>query len=249
MLYTVFCFDDSGRFLFKINKLGRGPDEYVNCDFINIDKFNDKIMMLVPWGYILYFDLDGNFISKVRLPEEVRNYNEVHSINKDVLLFLSINEYRAAYYSLSENKILKRFLKVTPEQRNIFSPTSKTYNFDGSIYFRDDANKSVINLSDTTNNPIKYSFPLILERMSLIYEGSTKYVFYNKDNSECKVFKETTEGVSPYMHLVYDNSIVNSYSDHNAAALNKILTESQKKIVESHNSDSDNPLLVIYHLK
>jgi len=298
-LYSVFCFDDSGRFLFKINKQGRGPDEYVNCGFINIDKFNDMIMMLVPWGSILYFDLDGNFISKVRLPEEIIAYNEVYSINKDVLLFLSINEYRAAYYSRSGNKLLKRFLKVTPEQRTLFPPIRKTYNFDGSIYFRDEANnKSVINLSDTTN-PIKYSFNFgennntydrLMEfesyqkeqyrqgkgvdykevftnkkyfnyypgasfeskkfrGMSLIYEGSSKYVFYNKDNSECKVFKETTEGVSPYMNLVYDNSIVNSYSDYNAAALNKILTDNQKKIVESHNSDSDNPLLVIYHLK
>lgn len=298
MLYTVFCFDESGRFLFKINKLGRGPDEYVNCGFINIDKFNDKIMMLVPWGYILYFDLDGNFISKVRLPEEIRNYNEVHSINNDVLLFLSINEYRAAYYSLSGNKILKRFLKVTPEQRTLFLPISKTYNFDGSIFFNDDLNNTVINLTDTTNL-VKYSWDfgennITEEQMKgfesyqkeqygqgrgvnldevltskkymkhhpglsiesktyrgieIRYNGSSKQVFYNKENKECKVIKETIEGVTPYMYLIYDNSIVNVYSDKNAAAFDKILTENQKKIVESHKSDSDNPLLVIYHLK
>jgi len=297
-LNTVFCFDRQGKWLFKINKRGRGPEEYEFSQHINIDKFNDQIMILVPWGSILYFDLDGNFISKVRLPEEIIAYNEVYSINKDVLLFLSINEYRAAYYSRSGNMLLKRFLKVTPEQRAYFPPWDKTYNYDGSIFFNDDLNNTVINLSDTTNL-VKYSWDfgennITEEQMkgfksyqkeqygqgrgfnldevltskkymkhypglsiesktyrgiSTRYNGSIKYIFYNKENEESKVFNETIEGVLPYMYLIYDNSIVNSYSDNKAAALNKILTDNQKKIVESHNSDSDNPLLVIYHIK
>lgn len=298
-LFSVFCFDKSGKYLFKIHKQGRGPDEYVNCQFINIDKFNDHIMMLVPWGSILYFDLDGNFISKEELTEDIKVYNEVYSINEDVLLFLSFSEYRAAYYSRSKNKIPKRFLKVTPEQTKVYPPIRKTYIYKDSIYFRDDANNNtVINLSDTIN-PVKYSwdfgennntndqlmefYSYQIERqrqgkgvdfeevftnkkylshypgpsfeskkyrgMSLTYKGSIKYVFYDKENNDSKVFNETIEGVRLFMSLIYNNSIINTYTDKNDTILNKILTENQKRIIEYQNPDNDNPFLVIFHLK
>jgi len=155
---TVFCFDKNGKFLFKINKQGRGPDEYVYAEFINIDKFNDNVMILVPWGQILFFDLDGNFKKKIILPKEIIAYNEVYSMSKDVLLFLSNNEYRASYYSLSKDKIIKRSLKTTEAQARIMVSFDKTFEHNDSLYFNDNSiNSKIINLSDTSY-PIKYNW-------------------------------------------------------------------------------------------
>ncbi|GAB1472863.1 6-bladed beta-propeller [Bacteroidota bacterium] len=155
---TVFCFDKNGKFLFKINKQGRGPDEYVYAEFINIDKFNDNVMILVPWGQILFFDLDGNFKKKIILPKEIIAYNEVYSMSKDVLLFLSNNEYRASYYSLSKDKIIKRSLKTTEAQARIMVSFDKTFEYNDSLYFNDNSiNSKIINLSDTSY-PIKYTW-------------------------------------------------------------------------------------------
>ena len=85
--------------------------------------------------------------------------------------------------------------------------------------------------------------------MSLHYKGSMKYVFYNKLAKIYKIFANTTEGVSPYLDFISNNSIINTYSDKNNEILKKILSEEQKKIIESHDQSNDNPFLVIYHIK
>ncbi|HBZ24633.1 MAG TPA: hypothetical protein DEO54_00155 [Rikenellaceae bacterium] len=295
----IFCFDNNGKFLYKINKFGRGSDEYEAIASFSIDKFNDQIMILVPYGSILYYDLDGKFISKEELPSEIIAYNEVHSINKDVLLFISNNKIRAAYYSKSDKRLIKRFLEVTPEQKEVFSPLRRTYNYKDSIYYNDYTNNTVINISNITDNQIRHKWDFgennntkeqlqefILYKanqkknkelidwkevisnkkfynhfpgssfesntfigMSLNYKGPIKYVFYNKLENSYKVFGETKEGVSPYLNLTSNNSIINTYSDKNNEIFKKILSEKQKNIIESHNPDTDNPFLVIYHIK
>ena len=292
----IFCFDNNGKFLYKINKFGRGPDEYEAIASFSIDKFNDQLMILVPYGSILYYDLDGKFISKEKLPSEIIAYNEVHSINKDVLLFISSNKIRAAYYSKSNKSLIKRFMEVTPEQDKVFSSTRRTYNYKDSIYYNDYTNNTIFNLSNITFNNIKHKWnfgennntneqlqnfnlykdnqkknkkPLDFKDiikffnhypgqslesntfigMSLHYKGSMKYVFYNKLAKIYKIFANTTEGVSPYLDFTSNNSIINTYSDKNNEILKKILSEEQKKIIETHDPNNDNPFLVIYHIK
>lgn len=292
----IFCFDNNGKFLYKINKFGRGPDEYEAIASFSIDTFNDQIMILVPYGSILYYDLDGKFISKEKLPSEIIAYNEVYSINKDVLLFISSNKIRAAYYSKSNKSLIKRFMEVTPEQYNAFSTIRRTYNYKDSIYYNDYINNTILNLSNITFNNVKHKWnfgennntdeqlqnfnlykdnqkkikkPLDLKDiikffnhypgqsfesntfigMSLLYKGSIKYVFYNKLEKFYIIFANTTEGVSPYLDFISKNSIINTYNDKNNEILNRILTEKQKKIIESHDPNKDNPYLVIYHIK
>jgi len=155
---AVLCFNANGEYLFKINKRGRGPEEYNYLGEFNIDPYNDQLMILVPWGNILYYDLDGNFISKVKLPSEVQAYNEVYALNKDKLLFISWNEYQASYYSKVSGKILKRFLHVTNYKQYIFNPLHKTYYYSDSLFFNDvGINNDVLNLTDE-NQSIAYSW-------------------------------------------------------------------------------------------
>lgn len=157
-LNAIFCYDENGKYLFKINKKGRGPDEYEYAEFININKYNDHIMILVPWGYLYFYDLNGNFISKIELPKDIIAYNEVYAINKDTLLFISFNQIRVSYYSISEKRILKRFLEVSLNKHYSISPTNKSYIYMDSIYFNDNSDYcKILNLSDT-NNPVVFNW-------------------------------------------------------------------------------------------
>lgn len=157
-LQAILCFNANGEYLFKINKRGRGPEEYTYLGDFNIDPYNNQLMLLVPWGNILYYDLDGNFISKVKLPSEIIAYNEVYAINKDKLLFISWNEYQASYYSRKSEKILKRFLHVTKNQQFVFNPLHKSYYYNDSLFFNNvGVNNDVLNLTDE-NQPIAYSW-------------------------------------------------------------------------------------------
>ncbi|OFY91472.1 MAG: hypothetical protein A2266_09990 [Bacteroidetes bacterium RIFOXYA12_FULL_40_10] len=297
-LNIVFCFDQDGKYLFKINKKGRGPDEYENATFVNIDRYNNLIMILVPWGYLHYYDLNGNFISKIELSKEIVAYNEVYAINKDTLLFISFNQLRASYYSISEKRILKRFLEVSQEQLYSIHPINKTYIYRDSLYYNDNSKEcSVLNLSNE-NNPVvfKWSFgqynnkqrqfrkiyysqfdkktkrrksTISFEKLmgmlnnypstsietekfqciSMIFKSSEKFIFFNKHKKNYVIFKETVEGVRPFGHLNYENLAFHVCNDKNALFLTNILSDRQKNIVESHDSEKENPFLVIYNLK
>lgn len=155
-LQTVFCFDKEGLFLFKIAHRGRGPEEYTYLEDFNIDPYNNQLMLLVPYGEILYFDLDGCFISKVMLPSGTKAYNEIYALNSDKLLFISLSEYQATYYSRKKEEIMKELFPL--KEPRYFTPTERTFSYNDSIYFNSILGKNeVLNLSDA-NHKVVYSW-------------------------------------------------------------------------------------------
>lgn len=65
---SVACFSSEGKFLFKIQAIGRGPGEYGDLSDFLIDKENRHLELLDLYGKILYFDLlHGNFIKEKRI--------------------------------------------------------------------------------------------------------------------------------------------------------------------------------------
>lgn len=158
-LQAFFCFDSKGKFLYKLNKRGRGADEYDFVGDFNINKYNDQLMLVVPWGTILYYDLDGNFISKVKLPGDLRAYNEIYALDNDHLLFITwSHEYKAYTYSRSSGKILKGSIPTTEELCGVFPPFGLSYYYKDSLYFNNAGVKNqVINMSDP-NPRVSYSW-------------------------------------------------------------------------------------------
>lgn len=149
---VIYCFDSKGRFLFKMNNQGRGPQEFTYSGHFNVDPFLDQLMVLVPWGILIYYDLDGNFISKVQLPPDLRAYNEVYAIDKDNLLFFTWGyDFYAYYYSKSTATLSKGFVPTTVDFSMSFPPFRKSYYYKDSLYFNNVGLKNeVLNLSDTT---------------------------------------------------------------------------------------------------
>jgi hypothetical protein len=58
---SVFCFSDTGKFLYEINREGRGPGEYTEIKNISIDYIKNKLLIYAKYS-VLEFDLDGNYI-------------------------------------------------------------------------------------------------------------------------------------------------------------------------------------------
>ena len=142
----MFCFDDSGGYLFKIFRKGQGPEEYLYLGSCNIDHYNDRLMLLEPFGNLLLFDLDGNFISKIKLPMEIVAYNEVFPLNKDTLLFISLNKYTLVFYDLKTNTIIDK--KFEDEIKyNLLAPTHKTYIFNNEVFFSIPFSNNIMNIN------------------------------------------------------------------------------------------------------
>lgn len=64
----VKIFNSGGKYLSTVNRQGRGPEEYT--DIINAGVFpeNGNIVVMTSAGTLNEYDIEGNFISRVRLP-------------------------------------------------------------------------------------------------------------------------------------------------------------------------------------
>lgn len=153
-LQAILCFENNGKFLFKIDQRGRGPEEYSYLEDFNIDPYNNEIMLLVPFGEILYFNLDGHFLSKVSLPSKTKAYNEVYALNAAELLFISLSEYQAVYYSKKSNTIIN---ELFPNEIPIyFTATDRSFTYNSNIYFNSILKNEVINMSDNKQKVAYY---------------------------------------------------------------------------------------------
>jgi hypothetical protein len=141
---AIFCFDINGKFLFKINNKGRGPKEYSYISDIAIDKFNNRFIILEPFGKIHYYTLDGEFIKKVILSDEVTAYDKVFIPSKDTVVFLSNSDYQVIVYNISENKVLHKLLKR--KYKYIANIQAYTYNNKVNLYHQYTNELSELNL-------------------------------------------------------------------------------------------------------
>jgi hypothetical protein len=70
---NILCFDTNGRFLFNIDKSGRGPGEYTSLKDFLIDNFLNVLVLDVvgnQYGFAeyMYFSLDGEYLYSKKAP-------------------------------------------------------------------------------------------------------------------------------------------------------------------------------------
>jgi len=143
----LFCFDATGKFIYKIFRKGQGPEEYIYIGSFNIDPFNKQLLILEPFGNLLTFDLNGNFISKTRLPKEIAAYNEVFPLNNDTLLFISINRYSIVTYDKKRKTIINKLFD-DENKNNLLSPINKTYSYNDQVFFSPPISNDIINVKN-----------------------------------------------------------------------------------------------------
>ena len=66
---TITVYDESGKFLNKIGKLGQGPEEYAYLGHVILTPDKSTVVVVdMGSGNLKYFGLDGNFIKSVKFP-------------------------------------------------------------------------------------------------------------------------------------------------------------------------------------
>lgn len=76
---ALFVFDKHGRFIKRIGQKGNGPEEYTDIYDVILDSDGRNFCMLSPFGEILVYSQDGDFIERLRLPDK-SNYQSFVSI-------------------------------------------------------------------------------------------------------------------------------------------------------------------------
>jgi len=303
---TILCFGQNGKFVRKVSDRGRGPQEYEYLGNIAIDPYNEQLLLVVPFGSVLCFDLEGNFISKITVPD-AGAVNEVHVLDADRWLITSLNIYQMLYFSKKEGQIVERLYERGARTFRII-PLFRSYTYNDSIYFSPLLGSETLNMKDR-NRRVAFSWDfgannnkqgrvesLINEledldnrqypsgqakayeserlinsylnhnllftrewsryRMATLdYKSDQIDVLYDKQEHKTAVFRETIEGVrwdTPYFMYNQDMIIVPVYDVNETtwkSNTKELFSPKQLKIVEAHKPETDNPFLVIYHLK
>lgn len=72
--YTIFLFDDNGKFIKKLNKIGQGPGEYTYIQTFAVD--NDNHIHISDFGLkkILEYNADLEYVSATRFEDVPRDF-------------------------------------------------------------------------------------------------------------------------------------------------------------------------------
>ena len=144
--HRILCFDNTGKYLFKYDKKGNGHDEYTYLDDFAIDRINEQIILLVPFGFVLYLDMECKFIAKTKLPSECLAYHGVNVLNQDTLVFHSLShDYMVLYYSKSENKIISKY--YPQDDLAFYYSDERLWNYNGQLYYNPNFSNGVDVLS------------------------------------------------------------------------------------------------------
>jgi hypothetical protein len=76
---SVFCFDITGKFIFKINSIGKGPSEYKRIT--NIAYRNNRLFIFESGHQILEYDAKGKFISRIGTKLYASEFDAIDSSN------------------------------------------------------------------------------------------------------------------------------------------------------------------------
>ena len=119
-LNTVFIFSDTGKYITKIHKIGKGPQEYLQLTDFTIDKENSELILSADRPYkFLYYNLDGEYIDEKRQKTFFMNISNT----KDKLVFYNkfIKKGTQNFKIWMQNKNKKKVDKYIPfdDPRNL----------------------------------------------------------------------------------------------------------------------------------
>lgn len=119
-LATIFVFDESGHYLYKLAKKGHGPGEYIDLSDFFIEKDRREVWVLSAVGQCIHqYSLEFDYIGKIELPQLERAYKSMSQISSDTIAFWTFDyRNRMKFYSLSKNQII--YEDFPEERKDIF---------------------------------------------------------------------------------------------------------------------------------
>jgi hypothetical protein len=166
--YSVFIYDTVGKFVNVIEDQGQGPNEYIHLSDIFINQEDETLNLISSNSKILKYDLDGNFLTMVRIPQR---FSQISKIKNGYVGCMSnridnIDKQQYNVWTLSNTMELKEgFLEIDPTwnsksiNRRVFS------NYENKIYYTTPLDFNVYCLEDNVFSVVctfdfgKYTWP------------------------------------------------------------------------------------------
>ncbi len=217
MTSSLFVFTIDGEFIYKINRVGGGPEEYVQLDFFSIDYENEHLVLTDLMDYwVMRFDMDGNFISRKKIPFWVGGVASLP--NKGVALYANYRDNSKKFeqeYNLflmdSTMHISKAYFPynsgIYKKYGIMFADPGQFYYFNNICHFYSDHYNCIYEIRDNELEA-KYTFDF------------GRYTFdVQKILNEGTVEDYLTKGDYYQLYTVYENDANVAFSFSNSGAL------------------------------
>lgn len=228
-LPAVYVFDQEGAFLHNIGKKGDGPGEYTLIYDFLVDRENEIVELLSPFGSIYSYQLDGQFIERKILPDHVPNYHKMAYLNSDLLVTKSgalHDENSLSLISRASLELMNGFWKKH-FMLNMFTGNA-FYEYNGSVFFSSGIHNEVYEVKEDglslayiwdfgsmTTDIEKYKFSedyakdFNNEYRDFLQEiNDKKYPYWLSDQNQNEryIYTELRRGVGERIHLFYDKA-------------------------------------------
>lgn len=217
-------FSLSGKYLRTIYNKGRGPDEYLNLYYIDIDDKRDLIVFWEPYIGIVEMDFMGNIIRKIKLPQIVSWGIAIHP--SENLYLIETSAGQVMDYSQNQeisfchfctfdfnSGILKPWLKRASRTRLVAAPAFSFYN--DKVYYQ----------------------PLIWDTVYLVGNDTVRPVYWFDFGNYTK-----PEGLD---HETDQNKIKEHKSRPGFVSQHLKFYETDEYIISTHEINKDHPILHI----
>lgn len=108
---SIVQFNLEGKFLSRLSRKGKGEGEYSHIEDFDINPFDSTIDIMSCVGVVYRYKFNGDYINMYCLPDtRAVHYISNYDIDK-VAFYTDLEGDRLTLYSISENRIIKRFHK------------------------------------------------------------------------------------------------------------------------------------------
>jgi hypothetical protein len=131
----IFVFDQTGKYLYRIDKKGQGSGEYTFINDFNVNPFSGNLELLEPYGRVLIYDLSGNYIETKRVVyPDFRAVHEFAILDNHTHVFYAMFEpKKIIYFNLDEQKLLH--IEFEEDRELGAFATKNLYQFQDDWYF------------------------------------------------------------------------------------------------------------------
>lgn len=145
---TLFCYDKNGKFLYKINNVGKGPGEYLSLTDFSINEQKKELVLLdFRSQKIITYDFEGAFIKEINYVDKlgIRGISHIHIANR--LTYVELDNPEPS---------LKKFVKIfdgTKEVGGFFKIDKHNWNIPAGFNssFSRNKNSSFLYISKTSD--------------------------------------------------------------------------------------------------
>jgi ABC-type Fe3+ transport system permease subunit/DNA-binding beta-propeller fold protein YncE len=124
---------DGTKFLETFGKTGRGQGEFIYPRAIDI-KNDNSLFIVDKTGRIQHFDLDGNFLNMIQMPQIESGKPTGLSVGPDGNLYVADTHYYRVVVFSPEGKMLRQWGQFGKDEGCFIYPTDVAFSDDGRIF-------------------------------------------------------------------------------------------------------------------